>query len=216
MVRKVGNKVSWFKEGDEVFGCTGTNFGGHATIVNIPADLLVEKPDFISHVEAASLPVAYLTADYSLKLAELKEGEKILIQTAASSTGLIAIQLAKQKNAKIYATTGSQEKIDFLHQLGIKDVINYHTQDFEALIKKETNGEGVDIVLNMLSGDAVQKGINLLASGGRYIELAVGALRSLTHLDLSQLTNNQRFYSVDLRKSTMNASKSLVRDSLSI
>ena len=88
-------------------------------------------------------------------------------------------------------------------------------RDFEALIKKETNGEGVDIVLNMLSGDAVQKGINLLASGGRYIELAVGALRSLTHLDLSQLTD-QRFYSVDLRKSTMDASKSLVRDSLSI
>ena len=132
--------------------------------------------------------------------ARLKRGEKILIQTATGGTGLIAVQLAQYYGAEIYATAGSQAKLDYLKQRDVPYRINYRETDFETEIKRLTSGKGVDVVINTLPGDALQKGLNCLSPGGRYIEIAMTALKSARTIDLSVLSNNQTFYSVDLRK----------------
>ncbi|TMC19494.1 MAG: zinc-binding dehydrogenase [Chloroflexi bacterium] len=124
----------------------------------------------------------------------------LLIQTATGGTGLIAIQLAKHYGAQIYATAGSQPKLDYLKRLGVPYQINYREMDFAEEIERLTQGRGVDVVINTLPGDAIQKGINCLAPGGRYIEIAMTALKSARMIDLSTLSQNQSFYSVDLRK----------------
>lgn len=121
-----------------------------------------------------------------------------MIQTAAGGTGLIAVQLAKHYGATIYATAGSSKKLDYLRSQDVPFCINYLEQDFEEEILRLTQGYGVDVVINTLSGDAIQKGMNCLAPGGRYIEIAMTALKSAKSIDLSVLNNNQSFYSVDL------------------
>ena len=82
----------------------------------------------------------------------------------------------------------------------MRQLINYRHNDFETEIKRLTGGRGVDVVINTLSGDALQKGMRCLAAGGRYIEIAMTALRTAKSVDLSVLNDNQSFYSVDLRK----------------
>ena len=196
----VGAEVTDFRKGDQVFGITGQKFGGHAEQVNAPEAFLVHKPHSITHIEACCLPVAFLTAYYALEKGELQKGEKILIQSAASSTGLMALQLAQLKGAEIFATVGSDEKIEYLKNSGLKHVINYQRQDFTAFIQEQTQNQGVDVVFNMLSGDAIQGGMNVLNAHGRYLELAVAGLKTSQPLDLSNMVNNQSFYSLDLRK----------------
>nr|WGD61554.1 zinc-binding dehydrogenase [Bacillus velezensis] len=87
-----------------------------------------------------------------------------------------------------------------MHSLGIHNTICYLEEDFETEIMRMTGGRGVDVVINTLAGDAMQKGMNCLAPGGRYIEIAMTALKSAKSVDLSVLHNNQSFHSVDLRK----------------
>ena len=148
--------------------------------------------------EGCALPVVATTMIDAFRRAALRRGEKILIQTAAGGTGLIAVQLARHYGAEIYATAGSQEKVDYLRSLGVAHVVDYMKEDFEVWVQRVTGSKGVDAVINTLPGDALQKGLNCLAPGGRYIEIAMVALRGARSVDLSVLTDNQTFHSVDL------------------
>lgn len=200
VVRKVGSKVTEFKIGDEVIGLMNMKMGGHSRIVNTEEELVIKKPANISFEEGCAFPVVFLTIYHAFKKLNIKKNEKILIQTAAGGTGLIAVQMALNCGAEIYATVGSQEKIDFLNKMGLRHIINYQEKDFEDEIRKMTDGYGVDAVINTLSGDAIQKGIDLLAPNGRYIEIAMVGLKNKHDISLANLTNNQSIYSVDLRK----------------
>ena len=113
--------------------------------------------------------------------------------------GLIALQLAALRGAQVITTTSKQHKVDALVSLGIEHVVD-HRSDFDAHIKHMTQGRGVDAVLNMLSGEAIQKGLNSLAAGGRYLEIAVHALKTSQRLDLTTLTQNQAIHSIDIRR----------------
>lgn len=199
-VRKVGSGVSRVKEGDEVIGLMGEKMGGQKGIVNTSEKLVVKKPKNLSHEEACAFPIVYITMHHVFERAGIKKGEKVLIQTAAGGTGLIAVQMAKLVGAKIFATAGSDNKIEYLRSLGVKNLINYRNEDFEDRVMKMTDGKGVDVVINTLSGDAIQKGINILAPGGRYMEIAVTGLRASNSIDLSGLVDNQTFHSIDLRR----------------
>jgi NADPH:quinone reductase-like Zn-dependent oxidoreductase/acyl carrier protein len=200
VVLDVGPAVTAFQIGDPVIALAGASLGGQATVMTCLEENVIPKPAALSFEEACALPVAAITMIAAFEKARLKPGEKILIQTATGGTGLIAIQLANYYQAEIYATAGSQLKLDYLKQLGVPYRINYRETDFEEEIERLTGGQGVDVVINTLSGDAIQKGMNCLAPGGRYIEIAMTALKSARALDLSVLNQNQTFYSIDLRK----------------
>ncbi|CAM2011287.1 non-ribosomal peptide synthetase [Acanthopleuribacter pedis] len=195
LVEAVGDAVTRFQPGDAVVCLTP---GCHAERVTCPQDRVYPKPAALSFDEACALPMVALTMLQAFRKADLQPGERILIQTAAGGIGLIAVQLAQQAGAEIFATAGSQTKLDYLRELGVHHGINYRETDFEREIQRLTGGEGVDVVINTLAGDAVQKGLNCLGSGGRYIEIAMAALKSARSVDLSVLNRNQAFFSIDL------------------
>ncbi|MCB0190965.1 MAG: SDR family NAD(P)-dependent oxidoreductase, partial [Anaerolineae bacterium] len=199
VVTAVGGAVNHIAMGDTVIAVTGPQLGGHARSVNVPAVGVVKKPDRLSFEAACSLPVAFLTVYHALQLANLKAGEHILIQTAAGGCGLMAVQLANLRRAVIYGTSSRETKLSFLEQIGVDFRLNY-TGNFDEQIRAITDNRGVDVVLNMLGGAAIQKGLNILAPGGRYLELAIHGLKASGQLDLSGLVHNQAFYSIDGRR----------------
>ena len=207
IIEKVGPGVSSSLLGKEVIALTGEQMGGHANFVNVPEGNLIAKPANISHEEACSLPVVFGTANYALKAAELKSGESILIQTAAGGCGLLATQLANLVGAIPVGTSSKARKLKFLQDIGVEYQGNYSSPDFEAAMSEMTQGAGFDVVLNMLSGEMIQTGLNLLGPGGRYIELAVHALKTSANLDLSKLVENQQIKSIDLRRMLLSADK---------
>jgi len=122
-------------------------------------------------VTAASLPSVFWTAYHSLvQLAQLKAGERVLIHAAAGGVGLAAVQIAQAAGAEIFATA-SPGKWDYLKSQGIVHVMNSRTLDFADEILRATGGEGVDVVLNSLSGAAVERSFSVLKQGGRFVEL---------------------------------------------
>ncbi|MEA2892373.1 MAG: polyketide synthase PksR, partial [Bradyrhizobium sp.] len=199
-VAEVGRNVSSVRPGDSVIALMGEAFGGQAAFVTCREQQLMRKPAALSFEQACAFPVVTMTMVDAFRKARLRKGERILIQTAAGGTGLVAVQMAQHCGAEIFATAGSTEKLDYLAGLGVRQLINYRQIDFETEIKRLTGGRGVDVVINTLSGDALQKGMRCLAAGGRYIEIAMTALRTAKSVDLSVLNDNQSFYSVDLRK----------------
>jgi acyl transferase domain-containing protein/NADPH:quinone reductase-like Zn-dependent oxidoreductase/NAD(P)-dependent dehydrogenase (short-subunit alcohol dehydrogenase family)/SAM-dependent methyltransferase len=200
VVLRTGAKVQRFQPGDEVIAVMGTSMGGHSGLVVVREENVVKKPSGLTHEEACSFPVAFLTMNHAFNLANVRPGEKVLIQTAAGGIGLIAIQLASLKGAEIYATAGSSAKLEYLKNKGVNNLINYRTEDFAKRILELTNGQGVDVVFNTLSDEAIQKGLNLLAPGGRYIEIAMAGLKNSRQLDLSHLVDNQTFQSIDMSR----------------
>ncbi|MFD1990497.1 SDR family NAD(P)-dependent oxidoreductase [Paenibacillus nicotianae] len=200
IVVEVGHQVTHIRAGEEVVFFASEHMGAHATAITCKASQVFAKPSALSFAEACSLPVVAMTVIAAFRKVQIKPKQRILIQTATGGVGLIAIQLAKHYGAEIYATAGSQHKLDYLLSLGVDHVINYREVDFEQQIRQLTNSQGVDMILNTLSGDALQKGLNSLASNGSYIEIAMTALKSAKAIDLSQMGSNQSFYSLDLRK----------------
>jgi len=200
VVLRTGAKVRRFQPGDEVIAVMGTSMGGHSGLVVVREENAVKKPSGLTHEEACSFPVAFLTMNHAFNLANVKPGEKVLIQTAAGGVGLIGVQLATLKGAEIYATAGSPAKLEYLRKKGVHNLINYRTEDFTQRILEMTNGQGVDVVFNTLSDEAIQKGLNLLAPGGRYIEIAMAGLKNSRQLDLSHLVDNQTFQSIDMSR----------------
>ncbi len=200
VVARKGSQVSEIDIGDEVIALTGKQLGGHASHVNVPIRNIVQKPKNVSFEEACSLPVVFGTVNYAFELAKLAPKEHVLIQTATGGCGLAALQLAHLKECVCYATSSRQEKLDILRKFEIPHVFNYKTSDFDREIKRITKNRGIDVVLNMLSGDGIQKGLNCLGPSGRYLELAVHALKTSQALDLSKLVRNQSIYSIDLRQ----------------
>ncbi len=198
VVSQVGRNAHRFRVGDEVFGFVGVTMGAHSTVVNTHELAVMRKPANITHEEACSVPSVFLTVYHLFEKAQMKEGEKILIQTAAGGTGLMALQFARRHDAEIFVTAGSPEKLEYLRQQGAHHLINYREEDFKERVLELTGGHGVDVVINTLSGDAIQKGIDVLAPEGRYLEIAMAGLRSARSIDLSHMVENQSFHSVDL------------------
>ena len=192
----VGEEVSGLQVGDEVLAMAPGAFGSHATL---PSTLVARKPTGVSFEEAATLPVAFLTAWYALhELARLRPGESVLIQAAAGGVGLAAVQIAQHLGAEIFATAGSPEKRAFLHSLGLRHVMDSRSLAFADEVRAFTAGRGVDVVLNSLSGEAIAKGIDCLAPRGRFLEIGKRDLFQNTKLGLRPFRNNLAFFAIDL------------------
>jgi len=165
----VGEEVTGFAVGDPVMAFCEGAFGRYATT---QAHVVARCPAGLSFAEAATIPVAFSTALYGLKtLGRLAAGERVLIHAAAGGVGLAAVQVAQQVGAEIYATAGSPEKRELLRSLGVGQVMDSRSLDFHDEVLEATDGEGVDVVLNSLSGEFIPKSLTLLRRGGRFVEM---------------------------------------------
>lgn len=162
--------VKRFKIGDAVFGFAQGSF---ASRVNTNENLITIKPDHLTFAEAASIPTIFLTVFYALNhLAKLKSGEKILIHSAAGGIGLAAIQIAKHIGAEIFATVSSDAKRSYLKKLGVQHIYHSRTLDYGREINQDTDGAGLDVVLNTLSGAGfIETTLSTCHPQARFIEL---------------------------------------------
>ena len=140
VVTAVGEGVDRFKVGDEVFGVAPYAFASHTRTADYA---LVHKPKSISHDEACTIPITFLTAYYGLvRLAQMQPGERLLIHAGAGGVGLAAIQIAQQIGVEIFATAGSEAKRDFLRSLGVKHVYSSRSTAFAEEILADTDRRG--------------------------------------------------------------------------
>ena len=176
--------VTTLRIGDTV--CALTHGGGYAEYCVAPASQCLPVPRGLSLTEAASLPETFFTVWSNLfGSAGLKPGETVLVHGGSSGIGVTAIQLARARGHRVFATAGSVEKCAACAQLGAH-AINYRTQDFVEVVRQATDGRGVDVILDMVGGDYVARELGLLAPDGRLILLAFlgGAQAALNLSDI--------------------------------
>lgn len=169
---KVGADVAGWKEGEDIVGLAFTwhlHHGTYAEYVPVKAASIARKPAMFSFTEAAALPLVSLTAWESLaEYAELKRGQSVLIQAGAGGLGSVALSIARHLGARAYTTT-RQENFDYVRSRGAEHAIDYSTHDYTSVIK-EREPEGVDVVLETLTGDAIVKNaIRLVKPGGTVV-----------------------------------------------
>ncbi|MEU0228492.1 NADP-dependent oxidoreductase [Streptomyces sp. NPDC006284] len=166
-VEAVGPGVGVFRPGDEVFGMPlfPRQAGGYAEYVVAPARHLARKPAGLTHVEAAALPLAALTAWQALvDTADVRPGERVLVHAAAGGVGHLAVQIAKTRGAHVIGTA-SAAKHALVRELGADEVIDYRSVRFEDVVSD------VDVVLDGLGGRTAERSLRVLREGGRLITL---------------------------------------------
>jgi NADPH2:quinone reductase len=165
-----GGNTGW-KNGDKV--CALIPGGGYAEYAIADAGSVLPVPDSIDLVEAAGLPEAAFTAWTNvMDTGRLASGETLLIHGGTSGIGSLAIQMFAARGHTVFTTVGSAEKCDAARKLGANRAINYREEDFVAVVKQETGGKGVNVILDMVGGDYVQRNIEAAAAWGRIVNIA--------------------------------------------
>jgi len=182
-VRTVGPGVSRWREGDRV--CALVAGGGYAELCVVPEPQCLPMPDGVDAITAAAIPETYFTVWTNLfQRARLQRGERVLVHGGTSGIGTTAIQLAREWNATIFATAGSDEKCAACERLGAH-AINYRTHDFAEVVQTETSGRGVDVILDIIGGDYLMTNIACLAIDGRLVQIGLqGGARAEINLSL--------------------------------
>jgi acyl transferase domain-containing protein/NADPH:quinone reductase-like Zn-dependent oxidoreductase/acyl carrier protein len=195
IVRDVGKTVTQFHINDEVFGLADTCLSSYA-IAN--QALIQSKPKNLDFAQASGIPIVFLTAFYCLvKIANLKPSETVLIHAAAGGVGLAAVQIAQYCKARIIATAGSDKKRQYLRDLGVEFILDSRSTDYEKEIAKITEQQGVDVVLNSLSGKGfIESSLASCGMNARFVEIGkrdiwtseqVAAARSDIHYNIVAL-----------------------------
>ncbi|HWB47713.1 MAG TPA: SDR family NAD(P)-dependent oxidoreductase [Stellaceae bacterium] len=194
-VVQVGPGVRHLQRGDRVVALGGATFATHVTVA---AACVAKLPETISTEAGATVPVAFLTAYYSLVTqARLKRGEWVLIHGGAGGVGMAAAQIARICGAKIIATAGSTAKRDLLTALGADHVLDSRSNTFAEDVRSIT-GAGVDVVLNSLAGEAMERGISCLRPFGRFVEIGKRDYISNTHIGLRPFRKNLTYFGIDI------------------
>ena len=161
----LGTGVTDFQIGDRI--CALANGGGYAEYCAVPATQALPFPRGYDAVKAAALPETFFTVWANLfQMAGLTEGESVLVHGGSSGIGTTAIQLAKAFGATVYTTAGSAEKCAACMDLGAVRAINYKAEDFVEIVKEETQGRGVDVVLDMIGAAYFDRNLQVLAKDG--------------------------------------------------
>jgi len=170
-VVRTGDNAGAWQVGDRI--CALTHGGGYAEYAVAPATQCLPIPTGFSKGEAAALPEALLTIWHNLfQRAGLQPGEKVLIHGGASGMGSMGIMMCATLGAEVYTTAGSDEKCRALEARGATRAINYKTEDFEAVLAELGLNNGIDVILDMIGGDYIQKNLNLAAPEGRIVNIA--------------------------------------------
>ncbi|WP_041320468.1 NAD(P)H-quinone oxidoreductase [Hyphomicrobium denitrificans] len=171
VVAALGEGVEGIAAGDAVLALVAG--GGYAEYAVAPAVCCIRKPDVMLFTEAAAIPETFFTVWHNVfERGALKAGETFLVHGGTSGIGVTAIQLAKAFGARVITTVGSDEKCAAARALGADIAINYRTEDFSDVIKTETGKSGVDVILDMVGGDYIDKNIRALADDGRLVNIA--------------------------------------------
>ncbi|WP_233883666.1 type I polyketide synthase [Paraburkholderia flagellata] len=192
---RVGAGVEGLTPGDAVLGFAPASF---ATRVVTRASAIARKPEALSFEEAATIPTTFFTAYYALcELARLRRGERVLVHGGAGGVGIAAIQIARHLGAEVFATAGGAEKREFVRLLGADRVFDSRSLAFADDVRGCTNGEGVDIVLNSLAGEAMVRGIDTLRPFGRFLELGKRDFYENSQIGLRPFRNNISYFGID-------------------
>jgi NADPH2:quinone reductase len=171
VVAALGEGVERLSIGDAVLALVAG--GGYAEYTVAPEVCCIRKPDTLSFIDAAAIPETFFTVWHNVfERGELKAGETFLVHGGTSGIGVTAIQIAKALGARVITTVGSDEKCAAARALGADVAINYRTQDFSDVVRQETGKRGVDVILDMVGGDYIEKNIRALADDGRLVNIA--------------------------------------------
>lgn len=202
VVTAVGTGVTGHKVGDRVAGVRPGGTWG--SFVTCDARLVAPLPENLTTEAAAAVATGYATAWFGLQdLARIGPGEKVLIHSATGGVGQAAIAIARQAGAEIFATAGSPGRRQLLRDIGIEHVYDSRSTEFADEIRRDTDGYGVDVVLNSLIGPAQRAGIELLAFGGRFVEIGKRDVYEHTRVDLYPFRRNLAFFYADLALMTL-------------
>ena len=201
VVVRTGDAVSGLQAGDWV---VAIGFGLMAGFATLPSRQVWKIPVGMSREDAATLPIAFLTARWALdRAAALKPGERVLIHAGAGGVGLAAIQHAKRLGALVYATAGNDAKREYLLRHGVDGVFDSRSTGFEYGVIAATGHRGVDVVLHSLGREMVAAGIRSLAPGGRFIDL--GEQTVLSDAEAKALRSDISYHRVHLRAALLAA-----------
>ena len=154
--------------------CALVSGGGYAEYCAVPAVQCLRIPAGVSAIEAAAIPETYFTVWTNLfDRGRLQSGERVLIHGGASGIGTTAVQLGRAYGAIVYATAGSKEKCDACVRLGATRAIDYNHEDFVEAIKEATGGEGVDLILDIVGGEYLQRDLSCLRLNGRLVQIGL-------------------------------------------
>ena len=194
-VTAIGPGVTGIDVGDRVSAIAPASLSTH---VLAPAQAVVRLPDHVGFAAGATVPVAFLTVCYALgTLANLQPGERVLIHGGAGGVGLAAIQYARHRGAEVFASAGSPAKRAVLRLLGVDHVLDSRSLAFADDVMAVTAGEGVDVVLNSLAGEAMERSVGVLRPFGRFLELGKRDLYGNTPLGLRALRHNVSYFAID-------------------
>lgn len=192
----VGEGVRRFRPGDVVCAIAP---GALASHVRVPESFAFPKPASLAIEDAAGVLLQFTTAHLALNhMARIQPGERVLIHSAAGGVGLAAVQICTNAGAEIFATAGTPEKRAFLQELGIDHVMDSHSLEFADRVLELTGGEGVDVVLNALAGEALVKGLSILRPFGRFIEMGRRDMLQDSRIGLGYFARSVTFFTLDL------------------
>ncbi len=196
IIVECGADVTGLVPGQAVFAMARGSLGSMAVT---DARLAAALPPNLDFTAAATVPTAFLTAWYALcHLARIERGERVLIHAATGGVGLAAIQLCHARGAEIFATAGSTAKRAYLAEMGIGHVMDSRSLDFADQVRERTGGAGVDVVLNSVAGEAIERGIAALAPYGRFLEIGKRDIYGDRALFLSPFRRNLSYFAIDL------------------
>ncbi|KAL1843114.1 hypothetical protein VTJ49DRAFT_3061 [Mycothermus thermophilus] len=200
VVTVVGKEVAGLKVGDRV--AAFTTQGAYATRARTKAGLAFRLPKDISFEAGSSLPLAYVTAYYGLvEFGRVREGDTVLVHTAAGAVGQAAICVAQMVGAEVFVTVGSSEKKALLmEEFGLEEdhVFYSRSGEFGDAVLRATKGQGVDFILNSLTGEGLRESWRCLAKFGRFVDIARREAGSKARLELDAVDNNASFMSLDV------------------
>jgi putative PIG3 family NAD(P)H quinone oxidoreductase len=172
VVSEVGADVTDWSVGDEV--CALLAGGGYAERVAVPAGQLLPRPAGVELATAAALPEVVCTVWSNVfLLAGLRRGDNFLVHGGSSGIGTMAIQLAARAGARVFTTAGTAAKLDVCRELGAEVGINYRDEDFVERVREETDGGGVDVVLDNMGAKYLARNLEALAVGGRLVSIGM-------------------------------------------
>ena len=208
VITAVGENVQEYKVGDEVFCLSaGSLFNNgsmdenshFAAYTNITTNQLTFKPSNITWAEAACIPTVFLTSYFALyHKAKIKNGDKVLIHTASGGVGLSAIQIARWLGAKIFVTAGTEAKRAYLRSIGFPKPMDSRSLSFAREIMDRTHGEGIDIILNTLAGQAAMEGLKILKNFGHFLQIDKNDIAQNKKLELGEFKKGLTFSAIDL------------------
>lgn len=194
-ISKVGADVTGYDVGDMVMGFGPSAFSDRVVTSEVA---IAHIPQGLSTESAATIPAAFFTAYYALHyLARLGPGERVLIHGAAGGVGLAAIQIAQWIGADIFVTAGTPEKRELLRMMGLTNVLDSRSMEFADDVMALTSGQGVDVVLNSLAGEAITRNLGILRPFGRFLELGKWDYYENTRIGLRPFRNNITYFGID-------------------